>query len=63
MLLRHPEQLPHELGSVSEVFLDQLRADHTQEGGRRLIGHGLGEERLTWERQDGGLKQILTPIV
>lgn len=33
MLLCHPEELPHQLGPISQVLLDQLRAHHTQEGG------------------------------
>lgn len=48
MLLCHPEELPHQLGPVSEVLLDQFRAHHAQEGGRCLVCDGLGEQRLTY---------------
>mmetsp|Transcript_4964 Transcript_4964/g.16607 ORF Transcript_4964/g.16607 Transcript_4964/m.16607 type:complete len:323 (-) Transcript_4964:459-1427(-) len=50
VLVGHPEQLAHELGPVSEVLLDELRAGHTEEGGRCLVGHRLGEERLARAR-------------
>lgn len=47
VLLGHPEQLSDQLGPVAQVLLDQLGAHHTQERGRRLVGHGLGEQRLS----------------
>ena len=50
MLLRHPEELSHQLGPITKVLLDQLGAHHPQEGSRGLIGYGLGKQRLTWDR-------------
>lgn len=46
VLLGYPEELSHQLGPVSQVLLDQLRAHHTQEGGWSLVGHSFGEQRL-----------------
>ena len=31
MLLGHTEQFPNKFGTVTKVFLNQLRSDHTQE--------------------------------
>lgn len=46
VLLGYPEELSHQLGPVSQVLLDQLGAHHTQEGGRSLVGHSFGQQRL-----------------
>jgi hypothetical protein len=45
------EQLADQPGAVAEVFLNQLAADDAQEGGRCLVGHGLGQERLSGARR------------
>ena len=50
VLLRHPEQLSNQFGSVAKVLLDQLRANHPQKGGRRLVGHRLGQQRFAGAR-------------
>lgn len=47
ILLCNPEELPDELGSVSEVLLDELGSDDTKEGRRRLVGDGFREEGLS----------------
>ena len=46
MLLRHPEQFSHELRAIPKVFLDEFRADDTQERGRGLVRHRLCQKRL-----------------
>jgi hypothetical protein len=50
VLLCDAEQLSNQLWSVAQVLLDQLGADHAQEGGGSLVGNGLGQQSLagTW---------------
>lgn len=50
VLLGHAEELAHELWPITEVLLNQLASDDAQEGGRGLVGDGLGEERLAGAR-------------
>mmetsp|Transcript_25403 Transcript_25403/g.61188 ORF Transcript_25403/g.61188 Transcript_25403/m.61188 type:complete len:296 (-) Transcript_25403:1868-2755(-) len=45
-LVRELEHLPHQLGAVPQVLLDELRTHNAQEGRRRLVRNRLGEERL-----------------
>mmetsp|Transcript_23005 Transcript_23005/g.47774 ORF Transcript_23005/g.47774 Transcript_23005/m.47774 type:complete len:345 (+) Transcript_23005:164-1198(+) len=47
MLLRHTEHLAHELGTITEVLLDQLTANNTEECCGGLIRHSLGQQCLT----------------
>ena len=46
-LLGDPEQLAHKLGSISEVLLDKLGSDNSQERRRCLVRHSLGQQRLS----------------
>ena len=46
MLFGDAEEFSDELGSISQVLLDQFRSDHSEERRRRLVGHGLGQEGL-----------------
>mmetsp|Transcript_10758 Transcript_10758/g.33951 ORF Transcript_10758/g.33951 Transcript_10758/m.33951 type:complete len:292 (+) Transcript_10758:2279-3154(+) len=46
VLVGHAEELAHELGAIAEVLLNELRADHAQKGGRRVVGHCLCKQRL-----------------
>lgn len=41
------EELANETGTVTEVLLDKLTSDYTQEGGRSLVGDCLGEQGLS----------------
>ena len=45
-LLSNPEKLPHKARPIAQVFLDELRAHHPQEGSAGLVRHRLGKERL-----------------
>ncbi|GIX62960.1 uncharacterized protein BcabD6B2_23950 [Babesia caballi] len=47
VLLSDPEHLAHQLRPLAQVLLDQLRAHNTQERGRRLVRHRLGQQRFT----------------
>jgi hypothetical protein len=47
VLLRHPKQLPHQLGTISEVLLDELGPDDSEEGGGCLVRDGFSEEGLS----------------
>lgn len=38
----HSEKLPHQLGPVTKVLLDEFWPDNTQECGRRLVGNSFG---------------------
>mmetsp|Transcript_25079 Transcript_25079/g.57367 ORF Transcript_25079/g.57367 Transcript_25079/m.57367 type:complete len:279 (+) Transcript_25079:280-1116(+) len=61
LLVCHAEELSDELWSVSEVLLDELGPRHSQEGGRRLVGDGLGEQSLACARlsvQDHPLRRL-----
>jgi hypothetical protein len=70
---RHLEQLADELGTVSEVLLDELGTDDAKEGGRRLVRDCLGKERLagsrnavqddTWEGFESAAAAPITPRV
>lgn len=46
MLVRNAEQLAHQLRTVAQVLLDQLRADDAKESGGRLVRDGLGQKSL-----------------
>ena len=50
MLFCYPEEFSYEFGSVSEVLLNQLRADYSKEGRGCLVGDGFGEKRLSRSR-------------
>mmetsp|Transcript_11041 Transcript_11041/g.31994 ORF Transcript_11041/g.31994 Transcript_11041/m.31994 type:complete len:476 (+) Transcript_11041:3213-4640(+) len=46
----HPEEFTDELGTVSEVLLDEFGSNDAQERGGGVVGHRLGEERLSRSR-------------
>mmetsp|Transcript_28895 Transcript_28895/g.66128 ORF Transcript_28895/g.66128 Transcript_28895/m.66128 type:complete len:385 (+) Transcript_28895:271-1425(+) len=46
----HPKELAHELGPVSQIFLDEFGADHPEKGGGGVVGHRLGQEGLAGAR-------------
>merc|ERR1719402_1060694 len=50
VLIGHPEQLSHQLGTVSEVLLDQLTSHHSEEGCAGLVGNGLRRQGLASAR-------------
>merc|ERR1719285_1356216 len=50
VLVCHPEQLPHQLGTVSKVFLDQLASNHSEEGCASLVGNSLCQQGLAGAR-------------
>ena len=55
------EQLPDQPGTVAKILLDQLAADDAQEGGRRLVGDGLGQQCLAGARravEDDALRRL-----
>mmetsp|Transcript_23550 Transcript_23550/g.52208 ORF Transcript_23550/g.52208 Transcript_23550/m.52208 type:complete len:624 (-) Transcript_23550:392-2263(-) len=45
-----PEELPHELRTVTQVLLDKLRPNDAQKGSGGVIGHGLGQQCLARSR-------------
>mmetsp|Transcript_14690 Transcript_14690/g.41334 ORF Transcript_14690/g.41334 Transcript_14690/m.41334 type:complete len:292 (+) Transcript_14690:196-1071(+) len=45
-----PEKLPHQLGPVSEVLLDELAAHDSEESSRSGVGDGLCKESLPCSR-------------
>ena len=51
IFLSHTEELSHKLGPVSEVFLNQLRTNDAQEGGRGLVCDSLCEQLFRKERK------------
>ena len=46
MLLSHPEQFSYELGTVSEILLNELGTDNTKESGGRLVATALARSVL-----------------
>ena len=65
LLVGDAEELAHELRAVSQVLLDQLGADDAQECCRRLVGDGLGQQRLARARhavQDHTLRRLDTHL-
>ena len=65
MVIRNSEKLPNKLRPFSEVFLDELRAYYTQEGGTCLVRDclckkclacsGLAVKHYTFRRSDADL--------
>merc|ERR1719180_619234 len=51
MFISHPEQLSHQLRTVSKVLLDQLTSNHSEEGCAGLVGDGLGQQGLASARR------------
>merc|ERR1719500_2217763 len=50
MLICHPEQLSHKLGTVSKVLLDQFASNHSEEGCAGLVGNSLCQQGLAGAR-------------
>jgi len=46
VLLRHPENITYEAGSLTKEFLDKLRANHANDGSVGVVGDGLGKHGL-----------------
>mmetsp|Transcript_385 Transcript_385/g.996 ORF Transcript_385/g.996 Transcript_385/m.996 type:complete len:285 (-) Transcript_385:792-1646(-) len=45
-LIRDPEELPHQLGAIPKVLLDELAPHHAEECRAGGVGHRLGQESL-----------------
>mmetsp|Transcript_22528 Transcript_22528/g.72949 ORF Transcript_22528/g.72949 Transcript_22528/m.72949 type:complete len:408 (-) Transcript_22528:387-1610(-) len=59
--LRKAEHLADQFRPITQVLLDELTADDTEEGRGGLVGHGLGQERLAGARhavEDHALRRL-----
>merc|ERR1712192_10410 len=60
VLICNSEQLAHQLRSISKILLDQLAANHSEEGGTCLISNSLGQQSFSstrWAVQDNSFRR------
>lgn len=51
VFLGQPEHVAHHARPLAQLLLHELAAHHAYEGGRGLVGHGLGHHRLAGPRR------------